>query len=221
MPPLETDQTLSQYCYNALKDKIIRGELPPGEKLRMAKLTALLKVGPSPIREALSSLVSSGLIQAEPNRGFFVSAVCEADIRDLYATFNRIELLALNLSIDLGTAAWEARILGALHELSVVEKARKPFDHLQWLQLNNAFHFSLISACQSPCLLKIRENLYQLFDRYCHLSLIGNEESLLSNNQEHREIAKAVLNRDKTLAGQLITAHLENSLITVLKKLIG
>lgn len=218
-----TDQTLADYCYKRLKEVIIRGEFAPGEKLRIAKLKSFLNVGPTPIREALSRLASSGLIDTEANRGFFVKNISEAEVRDIYATFNKIELLALNQAIDLGDISWEANILGSLHKLSVVEKCPPPVDSERWLQLNYEFHCSLVSACNSPCLLKIREDIYQLFDRYCHLSMLTSEDSLTLNHDDHCEIAKAVINRDKSKACELTTLHLENSLnqvIGTLKKFL-
>jgi|EndMetStandDraft_5_1072996.scaffolds.fasta_scaffold78813_2 GntR family carbon starvation induced transcriptional regulator len=214
-----TDQTLANHCYKSLKEAIIRGEFAPGEKLRIAKLKSYLNVGPTPIREALSRLASSGLIDMEANRGFFVRNISEAEVRDIYATFNKIELLALNQAMELGDTSWEANILASLHKLSVIEKAPPPIDSENWLQLNYEFHRSLIAGCNSPCLLKIREDIYQLFDRYCHLSLLINKDALLLNHQDHCEIAKAVIARDKVKACRLTTLHLENSLKQVIEKL--
>ncbi len=214
-----THQSLVDYCYKNLKEGIIRGDFAPGEKLRIAKLTAHLNVGPTPIREALSRLTSSGLIEAEANRGFYVKRISEADVRDIYATFNKIEILALSQAIELGDTSWEAHILAALYKLSVIEQAPPPVDSLTWLQLNYEFHYSLVAACQSPCLLKIREDLYQLFDRYCHLSLLLNKHSLALNHKDHCDLAKAVIDRDKAKACKLMTSHLESSLKQVIEKL--
>lgn len=214
-----TEQTLANFCYKKLKEAIIRGEFKPGEKLRIAKLKSYLNIGPTPIREALSHLASSGLIGNESNKGFFVKNVSEDEVRDIYATFNKIELLALNQAIELGDSSWEANILGSLHKLSVVEKRPPPVDSESWLLLNYEFHYSLISACNSPCLLKVREDIYQLFDRYCHLSVLINEDTLLLNHNDHCEIARAVISRDKSKAFQLTTLHLENSLNQVIKAL--
>lgn len=219
MPETATNQTLANYCYKSLKEAIVRGKFMPGEKLRIAKLKSYLNVGPTPIREALSRLASSGLINTEANRGFFVKSVSEAEIRDVYATFNKIELLALNQAIELGDSSWEANILGSLHKLSVVEKCPPPVDSERWLLLNYEFHCSLIAACNSPCLLKIREDIYQLFDRYCHLSVLINEDNLLLNHDHHCEIATAVISRDKSKACRLTTLHLENSLNQVIEAL--
>jgi GntR family carbon starvation induced transcriptional regulator len=109
--------------------------------------------------------------------------------------------------------------MASLHKLSVIEKSPPPIDPLTWLNRNYEFHYSLISACPSSCLLKIREDLYQLFDRYCHLSLLINEHSLALNHNNHCEIAKVVIERNKEKACKLTTLHLENSLEQVIERL--
>lgn len=214
-----TDTTLVDQSYKSLKEKIIQGEFAPGEKLRIAKLKALLNTGPTPIREALSRLTFSGLIEAEANRGFFVKKISEHEVRDIYTTFKTIELLALNQAMELGDTSWEANILASLHKLSVVENAPPPIDSVTWLSYNYEFHRALIAACNSPCLLKIRDDVYQLFDRYCHLSLLINENSLSLNHQDHCNIAHAVIARDKSKACKLISLHLEKSLNQVIESL--
>ena len=214
-----TQQTLAEYSYKTLKDAIINGTYLPGEKLRIETLKAHLKIGPTPIREALSRLVSTGLIEMESNRGFYVRKVSEDEVKDIYDTFLKIELLALTEAMKKGDAAWEANILATLHKLSAVEKSSASIDTTLWLQLNYEFHCALITGCNSPSLLNIREGIYQLFDRYCHLSLLNNEESLRLNHEQHEEIAKAVITRNEAKACQLITKHLEYSLKQVLKKL--
>lgn len=219
MPSSDTHQNLVDYCYKHLKEAIIRGELAPGEKLQIAKLKKRLNAGPTPIREALSRLTSSGLIHAELNRGFFVKNISEEEVKDLYATFLKIELMALKLAMEKGDTVWEAHIIASLHKLSAVEKAPPPIDPLKWLDTNYEFHCSLIAGCKSPSLLKVREDLYQLFDRYCHLSLVLNQNSPALNHKDHGDIAKAVIERDKDRACQLMTLHLENSLAQVLSTL--
>lgn len=214
-----TELTLVDLCYQQLKEHIISGKLAPGEKLQIEKLKSLLKTGPTPIREALSRLTSSGLIEAKANRGFFVKKISEAEIRDIYDTFNQIELLALDRAMEQGDAIWEGNILAHLHRLALIETSSLPIDQHAWLQLNYEFHLSLVSACNSPCLLKIRQELYQLFDRYCHLSLVTNQYSLMLNHRDHCDIAQAVIARNKTQAAALITKHFQNSLDDVIDKL--
>lgn len=56
--------TLAQQCYTPIETKILNGEYKPGEKLGMQVRRVDLGIGLSPIREALSKMVSTGLVQA-------------------------------------------------------------------------------------------------------------------------------------------------------------
>ncbi len=219
MPKSASHETLVNYCYRNLRDKIIHGEFAPGEKLQIAKLKTRLNAGPTPIREALARLNSSGLIYSEENKGFWVKDVSESEIRDIYSTFNKIEILALSQAIDLGDSSWAAAIVAALYKLGIVEKGNPPIDPQLWLEQNYEFHSSLVIGCNSPCLMKIRENLYRLFDRYCYLSFLINKNSLVLNHKDHCDLAAAVIARDKETSCKLLTLHLENSLEQVIERL--
>jgi GntR family carbon starvation induced transcriptional regulator len=214
-----TESTLANQCYDSLKEAIIRGTFTPGEKLQIEKLKAFLKVGPTPIREALSRLAMTSLVVIQANRGFFVRKVDQEEVSDVYTIFGEIERLALNRAIDKGDTAWEARILAALHQLSVIENGPAPIDFSQWVHLNYEFHYAMVSACDSACLLKIREDLYQQLDRFCFLSALINESELSVNHQDHVKIAQAVIGRDKEKAFSLMAKHLDGAMHQIMRTL--
>src|ERR1700722_531916 len=166
----KSDQTFSQQCYEQLKQEIIDGTLLPGQKIKTSIIKERFAIGQSPIREALSRLVSLGLVHVQDNKGFRVASLSEQNVRDIYHTFARIENLALTLAIKHGDDAWEAAIVGALHQLELVEmRQAHTVDYDPWAQANYNFHVALIAGCNSPTLLDIRKDLYMKFDRYCRL----------------------------------------------------
>lgn len=214
-----SDSTLSQQCYEQLQNEIIEGILKPGQKLKVIPIKERFNIGQSPVREALSRLVSFGLVEIEDNKGFRVSTISEADIRDTYATFTQIENMALALAIERGDAAWEGTIVAELHKLSLLEN-KKGFDsYAQWAECNYNFHMALISGCNSLTLLEIRRTLYMKFDRYCRMAYQMSKHELSANNHEHTKIAQAVLKRDKTTAQDLMTHHINGALEDVIKNL--
>lgn len=210
--------TLATQCYARLHEDIISGVFSPGEKLRMITLKAALNMGPTPIREALSRLATTGLIQAIDNKGFRVKSISEEEARDLYYTFSEIEQIALRSAIEKGTAKWEGEVLAALHRLSLIEKRRSP-DFFEWLQENEAFHDALVSACGSPTLLQVRDSVYQQLSRYIHLSFHSGRSNLEKNLSDHESIAKAVISRKSDQACAFMQKHLTNSLKLVLQRL--
>jgi DNA-binding GntR family transcriptional regulator len=68
----------------ALRIRIQKSELAPGEWLREVKLCAEFGVGRSIVRRALRTLADDGLIQIEENRGARVSATTVEEVFDLY-----------------------------------------------------------------------------------------------------------------------------------------
>ena len=77
-----------------------------------------------------------------------------------------------------------------------------------WVALHKAFHASLVSACDSPWLLRIRETLFAQSERYRSLS-IPLARAPRDPNQEHRELMEAALARDADRAVALMREHLE------------
>jgi len=215
------DTTLAQECYAKIQDDILDGIFSPGQKLKITKLKDQLQSGQSAVREALSRLVTTGLVEAEDNKGFRVTKISESDIRDIYQTYLDIELLAVTKAMKLGDDAWQGKIVGALYELALVENGTKPPSYEIWMERNYNFHVALISGCNSPALMQIRSDIYRRFDRYCRISFNLNTDlkQLTANHQEHQELAQAVLNRDAKKVEKLMTYHIMGSLEDVIKQL--
>lgn len=214
-----TESTLAQQCYERLQNEIIEGVLKPGEKLKVGPIKERFSIGQSPVREALSRLAAFGLVAVEDNKGFRVSTISEADIRDTYNTFTNIENMALALAIENGDETWEASIVAELHKLSLIENKNNFDSYAMWAERNYNFHVALISGCGSPTLLEIRRNLYMKFDRYCRMAYQFTKNQLLINHKEHKKLAAAVLSRDIEEARILMTHHINGALEDVIKKL--
>lgn len=214
---------LTNQCYDEIQEQILNGTFKPGKKLKVEELKHQLNSGASPIREALSRLVTSGLVEAYDNKGFYVAAMSEANVRDLYHTYLQIELLALTQAVQHGDDAWKTAIVAALYNLSLIENNIEPVAYHTWAERNYAFHVALIAGCNSPTLLTIRAGIYRLFDRYCRIAFNLSRTQLCVNHEEHKNLAASVLNRDIKTTTEIITHHILGALedvITTLKKTI-
>jgi len=148
-------------------------------------------------------------VHAHDRRGFRVSPVSVADIRDLTATRAEIEGLALRRSIERGDAAWEAEILASVHMLARATPGALTDPKLAqpgWVSLHDRFHLALIAACGSPWLLRFRNVLFEQSERYRAL-LVAHAVGPRDIAREHREIADATLDRDPDRAAALLAAH--------------
>ena len=110
--------TAASAAYERLRTDIIRGELAPGEKLRVQSISQRYRSGSIPVREALNRLSSESLVAYSNQRGFCVASISEQDLFELTKTRAWLYEIALRESIAHGDAAWEEGVLLAYHRLS-------------------------------------------------------------------------------------------------------
>src|SRR6201988_2017021 len=67
-----------------IRDLIVRRVLLPGEKIRQVELANRVGVSRSPLREALRTLESEGIVSYEINRGYVVSRLDRHDLEQIY-----------------------------------------------------------------------------------------------------------------------------------------
>ena len=66
-----------------LGQAIVSGVIAPGTRLREKDLARQFSVSRTPVREALIALSTSGLVEAEPNRGSTVLRLTAEDVADV------------------------------------------------------------------------------------------------------------------------------------------
>lgn len=213
--------TLTSQVHDRIRTDIIRGDLKPGQKLKIVETTARYGVGAIPVREALSRLAMSGFVEVKDQRGFYVRSVSAAELQDLTRVRVLMESAALRESIELGDADWEGRVIGALHALSRLTPfgadGQRKLD-IKWERAHDEFHRQLLSACQSPCLLKLADDLRDQTTRYRHVSVSSSMTTRRDVTGEHDAIAQAAVSRKSDLAVALLNEHTLTSMEIALKE---
>ncbi len=207
--------TLVERAMACIRADILTGALGPDTKLRIHELRARYGIGATPIREALSRLTSQGLVKAVVGRGFRVSPISRADLADIVAAREVIEIEALRRSMERGDDEWEAGIVAALYRLEKFTQ-RDPAEFQQWREefdtAHKQFHSALVAACGSPRMLELHGALYDQAFRYRFLMM----ENLMRRPQKlsasHAELARLVLARDAGPACARLTRHLHSAL---------
>lgn len=203
----------TQIAYERLRADLLACRLKPGEPLRLAELCTRLSVSLGAVREALSRLTSEGLVSSEPQHGFRAAAISAVDLKDLTGVRTEIEGSCLRRAIAVGDVAWEGRIVSAFHQLSrtpvqAVDDAERLSD--EFAAAHARFHEELVSACDSPWLLRLRAMLFAQSERYRRLTL-PLERHDRDRNREHRQLMEAVLAKDAERAATLMKAHVEKT----------
>jgi GntR family carbon starvation induced transcriptional regulator len=212
--------TLAEEVFARLRTDIIGGEFAPGSRLAMDSMCSRYGVGISPLREALARLATNGLVNQESQRGFRVREISLPDLMDIAATRALLEGRALRQSIRQGDDAWEARVVSSHHLLAKIDPRRIGEASLreQWELRHREFHFTILSACGSPWLLRLCAVLYDQFDFYRRLArFAGKRQPRLAG--QHGKLVAAVTGRKAAAAAAILEQHIGETAEAVSREL--
>ena len=144
MAETETTAALAPRLAEAIRDRLISGELKPGQRLSEAALSADFAVSRNSLREAFRLLTKDGLLQHEPNRGVFVATPSMASIIDIYRVRRLVECQALSNAYPNHPAVARMR--------AAVKTAREASKLNDWTAVgseNMKFHAAIVDLADS------------------------------------------------------------------------
>lgn len=97
--------SLKERAYIYLKQSILSSQLSPGQPLAVKELAEEMGISRTPVREALVTLHSEGLVEVFPSRGTFVARITVADLRELSELRESLEGMTARLAAQRRTAA--------------------------------------------------------------------------------------------------------------------
>jgi DNA-binding GntR family transcriptional regulator len=134
---------------DALRTRILAGELAPGTRLREEELADAYAVSRHTLRAALRSLASEGLVELVPNRGATVARLESAELVPLFELRAALELEACRLALRRNEGKLPASVHSALDAL--VRSCRVPAARWDDVAAAHArFHEALVRASESP-----------------------------------------------------------------------
>jgi GntR family carbon starvation induced transcriptional regulator len=208
--PSGASRTIAESTYRRIRQDILWGRVAPGSPLRSDELRTRYGVGISPLREALTRLVSERLVTSVGQRGFRVAPLTAYDVEDTMATRIIIESEALTRSIRHGDMAWETALVAAFHALSrhpVPKESVAATEH--WAMFHRQFHMALLAACGSQWLIELAGLLFDQAERHRLLRTKFGSQKVLKRDtaREHKQIFDAALARDAKAAVRALERH--------------
>lgn len=208
-----SSSTVAETVYNEIRDDILYGELQPGVKLKLDALRERYSAGVNTLREVLNRLVASGFVFVEGQKGFRVVETSPSNFKELTSMRLLLECEGLAASIKQGDVEWEARVAGAHHKLSSIEKQMLSEESreltVRWSQYDREFHQALISACGSDLHMRLHREIFDQFRRYVVIELKTHGFRAHDIIDEHRAIYDLALARDLDGAIAKLTDHIE------------
>lgn len=202
--PLKKRSLFRDDICECMKDAILSGVLKPGDRIVETQWASELGVSQSPVREAIRSLESIGLVYTVPFQGTYVSSITLQDLIDAHTIRSSLETLGVRYAIKLITDEQ----LEQMHVLLVeMEQAGKENDFNLYVQRDTSFHRMIIDIANKKMLLR-------LWDQ-CNIrewTYYGTRFSSLNMDQlarRHESIYNALVARDEELAVQQVILHLQ------------
>lgn len=203
-------EPIGERTYLRIRADIVSGKLKPGERLTLDRMRDAYEVSVGTLRENLNRLSSEGLIVAEGSRGFQVTPVSAADLREVAAMRCLLEVHALRESFEAGDMEWEGKVVAAHHKLAAMERRMDAEGHSHaqaWKHYDREFHRALISACGSQVLLQIHAVIYDRYLRYQMVAAVYRGEIAAG---EHRRLLDCALKRDWKGAQSTLAKHVQD-----------
>lgn len=203
--------TKNAYAYQSVRERIMSGELAPGETLAQSQLAAELGLSLTPMREALRKLDAEGLVSIDAHRNARVAQLTAAEARDLFLVRERLDPMAASLAAEHRTKADIERIKKAAEAM----KPLADIADLAALAAHREFHRAIYRASHNELLVNILESLWDKADRYRQVGLAARKDSAADKKRvaaEHQRIMEAVIAGDTAAAERQMTEHVRGSL---------
>jgi len=140
------DGTLTDRAYRELEEMIVTLQLLPGTVLSEQALSVRLKIGRTPIREALQRLARDGLVLIMPRRGIMVSEINLRLQLRLLEVRRELERLMAKLAAERATLD-ERREFAELAEAMIAAAAKA--DDIAFMRLDQRFNVLVATAARN------------------------------------------------------------------------
>ncbi len=196
-----------------LREAMMSGLLPPGQRLNERELCEQMGVSRTSIREALRSLESQGLVTSVPHRGVVVALLSRKETVDNYATRGALEGLLVRQFVRNADLQKVARLRQVVEQL---DRQNRQFNILSYVRLKTDFYEVLMDGADNAVAAGVLRLIHARVAQLWATSLSRNgraEQSVV----EISRLVDAVEARDEQRAFDLCMAHNASALHNTLE----
>lgn len=193
----------------ALRNQIIEGSLRPGTRIRQEELADKFGASRVPVREALSILVSEGLVNTVSNSGSWVARLTLAECEEIYQMRERLEPLLLRMSAPLLTSTDFVTLEDLAHR---IELATKNNDVDDFMHCDREFHLTTYQHARTQQLGKLIVKLWNSTGPYrrAYVSTWSHNLQRIACD-EHNMLIAALREGELDDAELIIAAHIRRT----------
>ncbi len=206
MTPPREHGAAAAHVADRIREAIIRGEYPPGTRIRQEELAVDSGASRVPVREALRMLEAEGLVTLVANTGAWVSSLSLAECQEIYRVRERVEPLLLRMSgpsLDDATLDRLDALAGRMAETDDAET---------FLELDREFHLLTYTGTETVVLTDLVHRLWNRTQSYRRVYTgLMDARASRTVHDEHRLIVGALRDHDIDAAESLLAGHIRRT----------
>ena len=211
MNKLDTKASLADLVYDRIRQAIVYGHIEPRERLNQVELAREFDVSERTVREALTQLVSEGLVTREPYKEFRAVGLSGEEIEEIFHMRALLEGWAMELvALEIGQEE-----LDRMRELLPEVDRHTGLESVLTLQeTNREFHWIAISACKKGYLIQMLKRLWDLMLPYSFADENSESYTQLTRRARisHAQLVDALAARDGPAARTVLVKHTEEAM---------
>ena len=213
LAPADAPVSLREQAYLEIKRRINRLDYRPGAYLNEAQISRALKIGRTPVHQALDRLMLEGLVQVIPRKGVMVQTISLDQVLQILDARLVNEPYCAGLAAERANSGDISRMQELLASAGLLIRSR---DRERLMNLDRAFHRLISDAAQNSIIGDILLMLHERSLRFWFIAF-ADDLQLRRIDDEHRAILAAIKRRDRASAGAAMRAHIESSRVHVMR----
>src|ERR1700761_6818714 len=199
---LTAPQNLTALAYDSIKRHILEGKLDEETRLTEEFLSNRLGISKSPVREALNSLQTEGLIRIEPRRGARLRQFSVKEVKNLYDLRETLEVFAVAR-----TQVTPMLLAELAKSVERTRKFLKANDKIKHIEEDTRFHAVIAAATGNEELCRVLKNVQdQIWLCRCKTYNLSSS----SATDAHLTILKALEANDRRGAQTAMRNHIDH-----------
>lgn len=210
-------RSLHEELADSLREMIVNGELPPGQKVPEKELCEHYGVSRTPLREALKVLATDGLVHLEPNRGAWVSQITMEHLDEMFPIMGALEALAGELACKHITDD-EIAAIRVLHDQMFRHYQARELE--EYFKLNQRIHEAILAAARNETLTGQYRTLATRVRRGRFMANMTRERWDQAMT-EHEAILNSLSARNGAELAVILKQHMEKTSVTLREWLLS
>ena len=209
---LSQNRPIKEVVYESLRNTLIESKIPIGERFIEKEYSDRLNISRTPVRESLKQLESEGLVKYIPRTGVVVNRITKEYVIEIYKIRSHMEFLVATEAMKHIQQSDADKIYKLLDQTEIANKENNLEEVVRLFSLFNTELYALSKMKILPNIISTLNNYLHKFRKISIADKTRREKAIV----EHREITKAIVNKDRDLAEVIIKKHLYDSLDVVL-----